>query len=72
VFIHPHIGRELARERQRDLQARAHQERLVQEARQARQLQTAAGVAEHLPQPRQRLRRALRAAAALLRAAPEN
>ena len=66
MFLNPTISRELARERQRDMLAQAHQGRLVQPA------QAAARGAKLRPQPRQQLRRALRAAAALLSPAPQN
>jgi len=74
MFLNPNISRELAHERQRDMLAQADQDRL------ARQVQSHDRVAKLgpqpqprlRPQPRLQLRRALRAAAALLRPAPEN
>ncbi len=66
MFLNPTISRELAHERQRDMLTQADQDRL------ARQVQATARVADHGPQPRQQLRRALRAASTLLRPAPQN
>lgn len=67
MFLNPNISRELARERQRDMLAQAEQDRL------ARQVQAAArAAAGSRPRPEPRLRRALRAVAALLRPAPEH
>lgn len=64
MFMHPYIGRELARERQREMLAQARCQRL------ARPLHAGSGIAQHCEQPWQRLRRVLRAAAGL-RAAPQ-
>jgi hypothetical protein len=62
MFPNPHISLELARGRQRDLIAQAEQYRL------ARHVRAATAGAEHRPQPRQHLRRAVRV---ILRTAPE-
>ncbi len=56
MYMHPWIGSELARERQRDLLAQAHQHRLVHELREHARASRRAERAER------RLRRALRAA----------
>jgi hypothetical protein len=64
MFMNPYISRELARERQRDMLARARRQRLT------RRLHAESGTAQPREQPWQRLRRALRAAAGL-RAAPQ-
>ena len=62
MFLNPHTSLELTRERQRDMLAQAEQRRLVRLVR-----ATTAG-AEHRPQPRLHLRRAVRV---VLRTAPE-
>ena len=64
MFMNPYIGRELARERQRDMLTHARNQRL------ARQLRTESGAPQRREQPWPRLRHALRAAAGL-RAVPQ-
>jgi hypothetical protein len=64
MLIHPSIGRELARERQREMLAQARCQCL------ARRFHAESGTAQHREEPWPRLRRALRAAAGL-RAAPQ-
>ena len=64
MFMHPYIGSELARERQREMLAQARCQHL------ARRLHAGSGTAQHREQPWQRLRRTLRAAAGL-RVAPQ-
>lgn len=64
MFMHPYISKELARERQRDMQAHARHHRLI------RLLRAEPGTAQHREQPRRHLLRALRAAA-LVRVTPQ-
>jgi hypothetical protein len=59
MFMNPYIGRELARERQREMLAHAERQRLV------RRLHAESGTAQSHEWPGHRLRRALRAAARL-------
>ncbi len=55
MFMHPHIAKSLASERQRDMVAQAQRQHL------ARRFRAGAGIARQRQQAGQRLRRALRA-----------